>query len=225
MVATFDYAENLKGTRIEDEIEGAINQAITDLQAPDVRVEVEPTSLKADDRAGAETLGKRYDAGIVIWGSETAVHITVNFLNLNPPEFGENDPLIRISETQRTQMVDPARYASFVTRDLPGQLAFFSLFTVGQGLINESISSWPSNESHVEKGIQAIEGGIASLESKPENTDILSKAYVTLGEVHSGLGHDDRAIKNYTEAIDLAPDDSDADPNRGHAYIPSHVTR
>ena len=130
LIASFDHTEGVADTDIQHEIQRAIRQAADESHTPKLRIGVEPTHLKADDQSGAEALGKQYDASIVIWGADTGVRVTVNFLNLKHPDFDAAQA--QISETQRTQIANPSAYASFVTRDLPSQLSFLSLFALGQ---------------------------------------------------------------------------------------------
>ena len=99
------------------------NQSVTAVIDPN-------TVLTADQQAEAEIVGKRYNASMVIWGEDTGVELIASFLNLREPEFDAAD--VDIQETQRTQLANPSQYAEFVTRELPGQLAFLALFAVGQ---------------------------------------------------------------------------------------------
>jgi len=96
-----------------------------------------------------------YDASIVIWGADTGVRVTVNFLNLKHPDFDVAQA--QISETQRTQLANPSAYASFVTRDLPSQFSFLSLFAIGQA--HYIVGAY-------EDSIRSVEKGIAGLVSK-----------------------------------------------------------
>ena len=131
LIATFHHNEGVVDTGVHNEIRRAITDAVADLdQADDIRVEVEPARITADARTEAEMLGNTYKASIVIWGEDTGIRITVNYLDLRESDPDANE--VSISETQRTQLADPPAYARFVTEDLPAQLAFLSLYTIGQ---------------------------------------------------------------------------------------------
>ena len=135
------------------------------------RVAVSSVPIAADDQdRTASKLGKQYDASMVIWGADTGVQVTVNFLNLKHPDFDAAH--VQISETQRTQIANPDAYASFVNRDLPGQLSFLSLFAVGQSYYNRN--------AFVDS-IKLIETGIADLAPNRSQIEGLAEAYFRLG--------------------------------------------
>lgn len=84
-----------------------------------LRVEVDPQILSEGDVSKAIELGlSRYDANIVIWGSDTGTEVVVNFLNLKDPLQPLAD--VNISETEKVQLANnPDPYVQFVNRDLP----------------------------------------------------------------------------------------------------------
>jgi tetratricopeptide (TPR) repeat protein len=208
LVATFHHSERVVNTEAYNEIRRAIQEAAKELSFSNLRVEVEPTRLAADDREGAEKLGKRYNASMVIWGADTGVHITVNFLNLKQPHFAAAE--VQISETERTQLANPSAYASFVTRDLPSQLTFLSLFAIGQSYYIEGAYA---------DSIRVIERAVGSLTSETEPLEGLADAYLLLGWLYqSPMDNYDRAIADYDQAIKLKPDFAEAYYNRGTAY-------
>lgn len=96
-----------------------------------LRVEVEPTKLTADQRTEAKALGKRYNASMVIWGENTGVEVIVNFLNLREPDFTASDARVNTTE-QGIQLAHPDVYNRFITRDLPRTMSFFAFFAIGQ---------------------------------------------------------------------------------------------
>ena len=61
LIASFNHTEGVADTDIQHEIQRAIKQAADESQTSNLRVEVEPIHLKADDQSGAEALGKAYD--------------------------------------------------------------------------------------------------------------------------------------------------------------------
>jgi len=211
VIASFDRAVDVRDTKPHELIKRAIQKAAKEQGFTSLRVQVEPTRLQADDRAGAETLGKRYNASIIIWGDETSVLFTVNFLNLKQPDF--NAAQVVITETERTQWVtqyaNPDAYSRFVTQDLPGQLTFLSLFAVGQSYYTQK---------QYGDSLEAVEGAIASL-TAGTTVEGLAEAHFQLGWLY-GLptGNNDKAIANYDQAIKLKPDLVGAYYNRGIAY-------
>jgi len=206
VIASFHHSEGIADTEAHNEIRRAIQRAKEDLGYANLRVEVEPTRVEADDREWAEELGGRYDASMVIWGADTGVRVTVNYLNLRHPEFEAAD--VQISETERTQMADPSAYAEYVTQDLPGQLAFLSLFAIGHSYYVEG--AYPDS-------IAAIAGAVNSLPSEAEQPEGLADAYFRLGWLHQKTGDDEQALANYTQSIGLDPDNVVAYNNRGVA--------
>ena len=207
VVASFHHSEGIPDTEAHNEICRAIRAAARELGFSRLRVEVEPTRLAADDRAGAERLGRRYNASMVIWGADTGVRVTVNFLNLKQPDFGAAE--VRISETERTQLANPSVYAGFITQDLPDQLTFLSLFGVGHSHYLE--------EAYAES-IRAIEKAIASLAPGTEPPEGLADAYFRLGWLYQmPMEDDEKAIACYDEVIALDSNYAKAYGNRGVA--------
>jgi tetratricopeptide (TPR) repeat protein len=205
VIASFYYSdEDLINTDVHDEIRREIEKAAAELDFSRLRVEVEPTRLVADDKAGAEALGKRYNASMVIWGADTGVRVTVNFLNFKQPDLYAAK--VSISETERTQLANPSAYAGFVTEDLPGQLAFLSLFAVGQAYYVEEA---------YDDSIEVIEKAIAALGPEAKLLEGLVEAYFRLGWLYQTQGDDKQAIADYDRAIELDSDDAAAYYNRG----------
>ena len=163
--------------------------------------------IAADDQERAAKLGKQYDASIVIWGADTGVRVTVNFFNLKHPDFDAAH--VQISETQRTQIANPDAYASFVTRDLPGQLSFLSLFAVGQSYYNRN--------AFVDS-IKLIETGIADLAPNRSQIEGLAEAYFRLGWLYQKVNDCQQAILRYDKTIEVNPQAAHAFNNRGVAY-------
>jgi len=129
VVATF---HNTAATNSEahTKIRRAIAAEAANQDEQQLRVEVEPTILTADQRAEAEALGNRYNAGMVIWGEDTGVEVIVNFLNLREPDFAA--AAATITEQERTQLANPSAYARFITQELPQSMGFLTFFAVGQ---------------------------------------------------------------------------------------------
>jgi tetratricopeptide (TPR) repeat protein len=167
---------------------------------------VAPSELTADQRSSAETLGKQYNATIVIWGEDTGVQVFVNFLNLKQSDFAA--AYVPIKEEQRTAFANPSAYNAFIVSDLPGQLTFLSFFAVGQ--------SFYQAENYTQAK-ELIEQGIASL-ATGTRINGLAEAYFRLGWLYQvPLGDLTSAIADYTKAIELDPKYAAAYNNRGFA--------
>ena len=207
VIATFHEAAGVVGTEAQEEIRQAIQKAAGEAGLANLRVAVEPTRLTADDQAGAQKLGERYHASMVIWGSISGVRVIVNYLNLRQPDFDAAS--VKISETERTQLANPSAYSSFIAKDLPGQMSFLALFAVGQ--------SYFSQGKYAES-IRAIERAVAS-SGRDQGLEGLAEAYFRLGWLYQAIPDrdDKRAIVNYSKAIELKPDNFAAYTNRGTA--------
>jgi tetratricopeptide (TPR) repeat protein len=206
VIATFHETAANK-SEPHTKIRRAIQKAADEVGLETVRVEEEPTILKADERKEAEVLGSRYQAAMVIWGEDTGVEIIVNFLNLKQTDVPATE--VKIEERERVQLTNPDGYARFIVEDLPSQLTFLSLFAIGQSFFIEGKFA---------QALTTIEQAIASLtrEARPEG---LAEAYYWVGWLHHVLFADTKqAIENYTRAITLKSNYSDAYYNRGNAY-------
>lgn len=190
VIATFHHTEGIADTDAHNEIRRAIETAITELNVTNLRVEVEPTRLTGDDQDAARKLGERYGASMVIWGADTGVRVTVNFLNLKEPDY--EAAAVKISETERTQLANPSAYARFITNDLPGQLTFLALFAVGQSYYIQA--DYP-------QAIRVIEKAVAVLPPQLAPTQGAAEAYFRLGWLYHKQSQFNQAIVAYTEAI------------------------
>jgi tetratricopeptide (TPR) repeat protein len=211
LIASFHRAAGTLGTEPHNEIKRAIQEAADELEFSNLRVEVEPTDLATDDQAAAEDLGRQYGASMVIWGSETGVRVSVSFLNLRQPDLDVSK--VRITETERTQIFaqqNPEPYAQFITQDMPGQIAFLSLFAIGQSYYVEE--EYAESRRTIERAISALSPG-----SEPEG---LAEAHYRLGWLYQVPpdGVTWRAIEHYDQAIALNADYAKAYNNRGIAH-------
>ena len=128
IVFAFHVPEGTADREIHREIQSAMSNSAEELRIGNFRVEIESTRLNWSDRELAESIGRDYGASMVVWGSDTGVRTTTKYLNLNPPDPSMSEFII--SETERSQLADPARYAEFVTNDLPGEITFLALFAL-----------------------------------------------------------------------------------------------
>jgi serine/threonine protein kinase/tetratricopeptide (TPR) repeat protein len=242
VVATFQQAEGLIDTEAHNEIRRAIQEAAAELDLSKLRVEVEPARLAADARAEARELGERYQASIIIWGADTGVRITINYLNLKEPDLSAAN--VQISETERTQLANPSAYASFVTKDMPAQLAFLALFAIGQSfyiagdygeairVIDKAVAPFGSDIEPPEGAANAYfrlgwlyqepmndpDAAIAAYNQAIHLKSDFAVAFYNRGAANYRSGNIEQAIRDYTEAIELKPDYTIAYYNRGLAY-------
>ncbi len=209
LIATFHHTEGMADTDAHNEIRRAIEAAIAELEVKNLRVEVEPTRLTGDDQAEAKKLGERYGASVVIWGADTGVRVTVNFLNLKEPDYGA--AAVKISETEYTQLANPSAYAHFITTDLPGQLTFLALYAVGRSYYHRA---------DYLQAIGVIEKAVAALPTQMNPPQGTADAYFDLGWFYGEQAQYDQAIADYTKAIEINHN-SLAWPynNRGIAYF------
>lgn len=207
LIATFYHTEGVADTDAHNEIRRAIAAAIAELEVKNLRVEVEPTRLTGDDQAEAKKLGERYGASMVIWGADTGVRVTVNFLNLKEPDY--EGAAVQISETERAQLANPSAYARFITTDLPGQLTFLALFAVGQSYFTHTDYA---------AALRVIEAAIAALPAQLAPPQGAAEAYFRLGWLYQNQGKLQQTLANYNKAIELDPKNSLAYNNRGLIY-------
>lgn len=207
LIATFHHTEGVADTDAHNEIRRAIEAAITELNVTNLRVEVESSRLTGDDQDEARKLGKRYGASMVIWGADTGVRVTVNFLNLTEPDYWAAE--VTIIETVRTQLANPGAYARFITNDLPRQITFLALFAVGQSYFTQS--NYP-------QALQVIERAVAALPPQMMLPPGTAEAYFRLGWLYQNQGQYNQAIADYDKAIELDPKYVFAYNNRGIAY-------
>jgi tetratricopeptide (TPR) repeat protein len=205
VIATFHETTATK-TEPHIKIKRAIEAVMKEVRLETLRVEVEPTVLRADERDEAEALGQHYNASIIIWGEDTGIQVLVKFLNLKQPDFEAAE--VEIDERERTLIVNPDDYASFILTDLPGQLTFLSFFAVGQSFY--VAEQYAQAKNILEQGIQALSDA-----TRPEG---VAEAYFRLGWIYSVPFRDlEQAIGYYDRAIELNREYIAAYNNRGAA--------
>ncbi|MFN8488262.1 MAG: tetratricopeptide repeat protein [Caldilineaceae bacterium] len=206
LIATFQVTEGNRNTLAQREIRDKLREKIQELHETNLRVEMEPMVLNSDQRAEAEALGKRYGASIVIWGDDTGARVTVNFLNLREPDFAAAS--VMISETTRTQLANPRAYAQFITADLPQQMTFLSLFAIGQSYYLAT------------KYVLARERIDTAIKMLTPDTLLpgLANVYFLLGWLYlQSPKNFERAIDDYSKAIQLDSNNASFYNNRGNA--------
>ncbi len=192
-------------------IKEAIRQQAQSLNVAHLRVEVDDgPPIRAENKDSARVLGERYQASMVIWGSNTRPQLTINYFHLRQPDFDAAQVKLQESGAQgRTQLVNPSAYAGFITNDAPKSMAFLSLFAVGQSAyINEDYA-------RATQIIGKILDQLQDVHLKPPGT---ADAYFRLGWLYDNSGKDfEQAIAAYTQAIKLDPTDAATYNNRGTA--------
>jgi len=201
VIASFARTEGVADAEAHNEIRRAIEKEAAELEFTNLRVEVEPTVLRAEERDAAAVLGKRYDASMVIWGAETSVRVTVNYLNLKEPEFDASETELSVAR--------PDAYVEFITEDVPGQMIFLSLFAVGQ-------SYYVAEE--YKNATLVIESAVAALTTNVEPPGGTAAAYFRLGWLYQvPFENVEQAVIAYDQAITLNPEYAKAYNNRGIA--------
>lgn len=135
IVAQFYYPDNVVNTAAHNEVRSRITSEAIGLGLNNLRIEVSTIQLESDQVDKASRLGKRYNADLIIWGTDTSVRTTVNFLNLMNPCFCAAE--VTLTEIERSQLRNPPAYTQFITEDLPGQLSFLTLFAVADLIDHE----------------------------------------------------------------------------------------
>ncbi len=206
VIAKFYHTEGIVDAAIHSEIKHAIENEAQTLDFTDLRVEVAPDCFEADERDRARALGDRYNASLVIWGADTGVRVSANFYNRKQPASKAAD--VQIEETARTMIAAPSEYAEFITRDLPDQLTFLSLFAIGQSYY--ATGAYSTSAQTIEAAVARL--GDTSIEGAAE-------AYFRLGWLYSEpLANVDEALANYNHALEFNPNDAETYNNRGVIY-------
>lgn len=207
IIAAFTHDEGATVSGAHNEIRREIEMMRDSLAIPDLRIELAPAALVINDRTSAEKLGNRCKASIVIWGSNTGARFTTHFLNFDKPEF--DAAKIEISKKGNMAPSNPD-YVVFVTEDLPGQLAFLSLFAIGQSYYLEG---------DLGNSIKTIERAVAVL-SPGVRLEGLAEAYLWLGWLYQvPMNKSRQAIEYYDQAVLLKPDLVAAYLNRAIAHM------
>lgn len=145
------------------------------------------------------------------------VELIASFLNLRQPGFAAAD--VDIEETERTQLANPSQYAQFVTRDLPGQMAFLALFALGQSYFLNN--DYPAAINTIGSAVAAA-GPADSGTTSGQTSAIaqgLAEAYFRLGWLYEQPPANlNASIASYSKVIELDPQNARAYNNRGVAY-------
>ncbi|WP_420641447.1 tetratricopeptide repeat protein [Candidatus Leptofilum sp.] len=198
VIAPFHISEGVIDTELHNEIKRRIEDISKDIDLSKLRVEIAEVSLDSNERKSAEIIGKRSDANVIVWGSVTGARIVVNYLNLNPLPLPSNELIvtdIEVTETEAVQLLSLEDYHSFTVSNIPAQISFLSLFTIGQLLYSEG---------EYNRAIQIIEQAIGEVAlDLNEEVQGLANAYLTLGVLHYLNEDYDSALERLNDAEEL----------------------
>ena len=106
--------------------------------------------------------------------------------------------------------MNPSEYAYYITQDLPNEIAFLSLFAIGQSFV------WENNYSDA---IITFDKALESLPIENSITEWLPFFYELRGFTYLRDGKLEKAIANLNNAIQLDPENALAYYLRGRAYL------
>jgi tetratricopeptide (TPR) repeat protein len=202
IIAKFDYPNEKYYTPAHKEIAKSIDQSIKELELQNIRVETLNITFPTDEEnfKKARKYAEDKNASIIIWGEDTGIRVTVEFLNLRNEccsiEYDE------ITETHRTQMADPSGFNTFITDDLPRQLSFLSLYTIAQTYI---IDRDYKNAMHT------LENALLTLPKNNLQISLngIANTYYLLGWLHYIYGDDRYVILDYLDkALSIEPNNA-----------------
>lgn len=219
LIATYYVPKGVLDNEIHDEIRLGIRDSINDLGLSDIRVETVSDIIFGDvedDSAfeSARILGERYEATMVIWGTERRARVITNYLNLRQPYFPQTSLSLHetILSQATTQLLNPEPYARFVTSELPNRLTFLSLFAIGHSYFSQG---------RFDEAMDLIDHAIESAGTE-EWIAGFDDAYIRRGWFHYRMMEYEAAIYAYTIAIRLNPEFSLAYYNRGIVRLCQH---
>jgi excisionase family DNA binding protein len=215
IIAKFQYSQGVVNVQADREILGAINKSaqLLNLSSKEFRIESLPKTIEIDDILTAQRIAEKYDAHVVIWGSDTGVRVTVNFLNnkghaawtapiagyyvvgQNSEKIPSSSQTITITETENSQLGNPKGYSTFVTNDLPQQLTFLSFFVIGQ-------SFYPKD---FHRCSEFLEQSLNYPTSDKSATGLLDEAYYWQGVCHIEGGNVPKGIISLEKSIGIKP--------------------
>jgi excisionase family DNA binding protein len=242
IVVAFDYVGNIAKTQAHLEIKDAIEDAReeTELTEQNTPVVIYPVAISNEidldeQKILAEKIGELYNASFIIWGSDSGVKVTVNFLNLKQPDLKYASE--QIEETTFTQFSDPSGYAQFIIEDLPKRLTFLSLYSIGYAYyqterLMESIRIFDKAIELDHADARAFNGrgnafskngdkqrAIADYDKALELDAQYVGAYINRGNAYLDLGNKEQSLADFSKAIELDPKDPEAYLSRAGAYI------
>ncbi len=212
VIATFLSSDHVRNRNIAQELRHGLEKAIRDLDLKNVRVEVEHTRLLSDDVENARRIGRKYNATVIVWGTDTGERLTLNMLNpLTTTDEQENDPLLKNLAKYRvddnTFIIVPPSHNRFSTRHFQENLEFISYLTLGHIY---------DVENHYPEAIQVLAKAVASINPAVPPLEGLAQTYHRLGWIyHVPLDNAPISLRYYNKAIEQDPTFVDAYNNRG----------
>ena len=211
LVADFAGPELIYG--VTDRVLERLRAALQDY--PDVAVIPLRRIITVDDgSAVADAEGNARGATIVIWGSYNAtdadVLLSAHFELLRPPKV-DNPPQMDANGNAQPQVESISELKSFALQtELSNEMAYLSLFSVG--MTRYAAKDW--------EGASAGFTSALSQTNELKLVPILEQGtiYLYRGSAYDSFGDEGHAIADYSQAINLNPNDADAYYNRGVAY-------
>ena len=176
-----------------------------------LRIEHDPTVLRADQKEEAECIGQQYDADMIIWGEDLEVNITVNYLNLKVHNFPVVDTRVE-ADPMSVSRIDFLAYIDFITRKAPAAFTFLCFCAIGHSYYGKG--DYGIARTAIIMAIDALDTEFGLIDGG------VAYAYFILGNVHLNSDSPDlqQAVEYFNRAIAFDPNDVSAHHNRGVAY-------
>jgi tetratricopeptide (TPR) repeat protein len=194
----------------EVDLRDMLQERVAEAHLADVRVVwLKQTAFGPGDDDAVRRLAARYGASLVIWGWYDRSRFRACF-TVTESLFAYRDPTVfRPDASVRGALYTAEDFSMFVNRELPRQIDYFVLFTLGQ------FSYW---ERDYARALTAIDQAIVAAEAggSGEQPEGLAYAYFYRGNLRA-VHRQDRpaAIADYTRALGLLPDFANAAFNLG----------
>jgi tetratricopeptide (TPR) repeat protein/transcriptional regulator with XRE-family HTH domain len=195
-----NYIGGPAGYNVAGRVRDALEREIEAAQLVGVRVAVWPEEIR--DAVGADAVGQRAEATVVIWGEYDSGRILTRFTV--PGARSEPD------ERQLEELVaSPLDLSATINSALPSEVRYMALLTLGQ--------LYADQENHDQA--RAVLG--QALAQPPAESDAVAALHFHLGHTFQvGEPTDlDQAIHHYSQVITLQPEWVTAYNNRGVAYL------
>jgi tetratricopeptide (TPR) repeat protein/transcriptional regulator with XRE-family HTH domain len=195
-----NYIGGPAGYNVAGRVRDALEREIEASQLAGVRVAVWPEEIR--DAVGAQSVGRRAQATVVIWGEYDSGRVLTRF-TVPGARPGPD-------ERQLEELVaSPVDLSATINSALPGEVRYMALLTLGQLYVGQ--------EDYYQA--RAVFG--QALSQPPAESDAVATLHFYLGHTHQvGEPIDlDQAIHHYSQAITLQPEWASVYNNRGVAYL------
>jgi tetratricopeptide (TPR) repeat protein len=189
-IVKFARSEGIPNHQLHTEIKDSLIEEVSKLGLADIRVEVEPNSLYADEVLQAEAIANTYNSTLIIWGEDTGARVKVNFLNLKMKDANTSKVFIN----EKVSYLIPEPYIQFVTGNLPKQISFLSFYALSQVCEKEG--------ENKDLSIKLIEKSLSLLPSELSPPIGLSAVYQSLGFIYLNNTEFQLALESYNQAIE-----------------------